>query len=86
MSLPTLFLPPQACTQVAAGLPVWQVDGDICSQRPFAGALPEAARAWRLVLPVEAVTVCRPPRRAGCRRLCRSPWRSCWPRTSSSTT
>ena len=36
MSLPTLFLPPQACTQVAAELPVWQVDGDICSQRPFA--------------------------------------------------
>ena len=58
MSLPTLFLPPQACTQVAAELPVWQVDGDICSQRPFAEALPDAARAWRLVLPVEAVTVC----------------------------
>ena len=50
MSLPTLFLPPQACTQVAAELPVWQVDGDICSQRPFAEALPDAARAWRLVL------------------------------------
>ncbi len=58
MSLPTLFLPPQACTQVAAELPVWQVDGDICSQRPFAEALPDAAWAWRLVLPVEAVTVC----------------------------
>jgi len=56
MSLPTLFLPPQACIQVAAELPVWLVDGDICSQRPFAEVLP--AQAWRLVLPVEAVTVC----------------------------
>ena len=58
MNLPTLFLPPQACTQVAAELPVWQVDGDLCSQRPFAEAVPGAPRAWRLVLPVEAVTVC----------------------------
>ncbi|WP_043308296.1 type II secretion system protein GspL [Pseudomonas sp. ML96] len=57
MSLPTLFLPPQACNQVAAELPVWQVEGDICSQLPFAEALP-AAQAWRLVLPVEAVTAC----------------------------
>ncbi|MDD0842617.1 type II secretion system protein GspL [Pseudomonas sp. Gutcm_11s] len=58
MSLPTLFLPPQACHQAAAELPVWQVDGDICSQRPFAEALPAAGAAWRLVLPIEAVTVC----------------------------
>ncbi|HSX69312.1 MAG TPA: type II secretion system protein GspL [Pseudomonas sp.] len=58
MSLPTLFLPSQACTQVLAELPVWQVDGDICSQRPFAEALPAEAQPWRLVLPVEAVTVC----------------------------
>lgn len=58
MSLPTLFLPPQACTQVAAELPVWQVDGDTCSQRSFAEALPAEALPWRLVLPMEAVTVC----------------------------
>ncbi|MBD9424362.1 type II secretion system protein GspL [Pseudomonas sp. PDM15] len=58
MSLLSVFLPPQACAETAADLPVWRVDGDICSQRPFAEALPREDQAWRLILPVEAVTVC----------------------------
>ncbi|MDH0894120.1 MULTISPECIES: type II secretion system protein GspL [unclassified Pseudomonas] len=58
MSLLTLFLPPGACAGPAADLLVWRVDGDIGSQLPFSEAVPAAARPWRLVLPVEAVTVC----------------------------
>ena len=56
MSVPTLFLPPQACIETTADLPVWRVEGEVCNQLPFALALPQ--QAWRLVLPVEAVTVC----------------------------
>jgi general secretion pathway protein L len=58
MSVLTLFLPPQACAEVTANLPVWRVDGELCIEQPFADALPAEAGAWRLVLPVEAVTVC----------------------------
>jgi len=58
MSLLTLFLPPQACTEASADMPVWCVESDSCRQLPFAEALPADARAWRLVLPVEAVTTC----------------------------
>jgi general secretion pathway protein L len=58
MSLLTLFLPAQACTEVMADLRVWRVDGDTCHELPFAAALPSDARAWRLVLPAEAVTIC----------------------------
>ncbi|MQK16757.1 type II secretion system protein GspL, partial [Escherichia coli] len=58
MSLLTLFLPPGACAGPAADLQVWRVDGDIGSHLPFSEAVPAAARPWRLVLPLEAVTVC----------------------------
>lgn len=58
MSLLTLFLPPQACIDVLADIPVWRVDGDSCDQLPFATALPLQGDVWRLVLPIEAVTVC----------------------------
>lgn len=54
---PTLFLPPQACGEVSADLPVWRVEGDACVQLAFAAAVP-AQGSWRLVLPVEAVTQC----------------------------
>ncbi|WP_068830158.1 type II secretion system protein GspL [Pseudomonas sp. BMS12] len=54
---PTLFLPPQACGEVSAELPVWRVEGESCVQQAFTAAVP-AQGAWRLVLPVEAVTLC----------------------------
>ena len=54
---PTLFLPPQACGEVSAEVPVWRVDGELCVQQAFADAIP-AQGTWRLVLPVEAVTLC----------------------------
>ncbi|MGL4317518.1 MAG: type II secretion system protein GspL [Pseudomonas sp.] len=58
MSLLTLFLPPQACAGAEPGLPVQRVTGPLCERLPFAEALPGADQAWRLVVPVEAVTVC----------------------------
>ncbi|HSC82141.1 MAG TPA: type II secretion system protein GspL [Pseudomonas sp.] len=58
MSLPTLFLPPQACAGVDPTVLVQRVSGPLCELLPFAEALPSAPQAWRLVLPVEAVTVC----------------------------
>lgn len=54
---PTLFLPPQACAEVAGELPVWRVDGEVCVQQAFADAVPHQG-AWRLIVPVEAVTLC----------------------------
>lgn len=53
----SLFLPPTACAEVSAQLAVWRVDGERCETLGFADALPESG-IWRLVLPVEAVTVC----------------------------
>lgn len=54
----TLFLPPQACAAQSADLPVWRVEGDDCRQLPWLEALPAAPQPWRLVLPIEAATVC----------------------------
>ena len=54
---PTLFLPPQACAEVSVELLVWRVDGDACVQQAFADAVPHQG-AWRLIVPVEAVTLC----------------------------
>ncbi|PYC20237.1 type II secretion system protein GspL [Aquipseudomonas alcaligenes] len=54
----TLFLPPQACTNAKADLPVWRVDDEDCQVLPFISAIPLSPETWRLVLPVEAVTVC----------------------------
>lgn len=58
MSPLSLFLPPQACAGADPELPVQRVTGPLCEPMPFAQALPKTDQAWRLVLPVEAVTVC----------------------------
>ncbi|MDX5370839.1 MAG: type II secretion system protein GspL [Pseudomonadaceae bacterium] len=54
----TLFLPAQACVTPPADLPVWRVEGDDCRQQSLLEALPAAPQPWRLVLPIEAATVC----------------------------
>lgn len=54
----SLFLPPQACAGAKADLPVWRVNDGQCQVLPFMSALHDVTAPWRLVLPVEAVTVC----------------------------
>lgn len=58
MSALCLFLPPAACAAVDPELPVRRVQNDAVEQLPFAAAVPSANQVWRLILPVEAVTLC----------------------------
>ncbi|MBD9484569.1 type II secretion system protein GspL [Pseudomonas sp. PDM14] len=58
MSALCVFLPPAACAAVDPELPVWRVAGGDCAQLAFADAVPATEQVWRLVLPVEAVSVC----------------------------
>lgn len=58
MSALCIFLPPAACAAVDPELLVWRVAGADCAQVLFEEAVPAAEQSWRLVLPVEAVTVC----------------------------
>ncbi|WP_437881248.1 type II secretion system protein GspL [Pseudomonas sp. LRF_L74] len=52
-----VFLSPQACSGVDPDLPVQRVAAGECQTLAFADALP-TEHGWRLILPVEAVTVC----------------------------
>ncbi|QKE63711.1 type II secretion system protein GspL [Aquipseudomonas campi] len=58
MSALCVFLPPAACSVVDPELPVRRVQSGAVEPLPFATAVPAADQAWRLILPVEAVTVC----------------------------
>lgn len=58
MSALCVFLPPAACSAVDPELPVRRVQSGAVEQLSFATAMPAADQAWRLILPVEAVTVC----------------------------
>lgn len=58
MSASCVFLPPAACAASDPQLPVWRVVAGVSKHLVFADALPSAGQAWRLVLPVEAVTIC----------------------------
>ncbi|WP_324733995.1 type II secretion system protein GspL [Pseudomonas paeninsulae] len=53
-----VFLPPAACADALAELPVQRVREGDSQCLPFAEAMAGLADAWTLVLPVEAVTVC----------------------------
>ncbi|MEX6502078.1 type II secretion system protein GspL [Pseudomonas zhanjiangensis] len=58
MNHPCVFLPPAACADVAADLPVRLVQDERNECLPFAEAVAQAQAFWTLVLPVEAVTAC----------------------------
>lgn len=58
MSQSYVFLPPAACSGVAADLPVRRVQGERSEHLPFVEAVAGIAGSWALVLPVEAVTAC----------------------------
>ena len=58
MSQIHVFLPPEACAQVRADLPVRRVQAERSEQVTFAEALAGLSGSWTLVLPVEAVTAC----------------------------
>lgn len=53
-----IFLPPEACHDLSAELPVMQVTADGSRAMSLAEALVDLPAHWQLVLPVEAVTAC----------------------------
>lgn len=53
-----IFLPPQACLELSADLPVVCADPDGSVSLTLAEALAALPARWELVLPVEAVTAC----------------------------
>lgn len=58
MNSTCIFLPPAAVSEVDPALEVMRVVSGRVEQLPFSEALASLGGAWRLVLPVEAVTAC----------------------------
>jgi general secretion pathway protein L len=56
MSLACIFLPPAACAEPDPQLPVLRVMDGALQRLPFADALLDLEGAWRLIVPVEAVS------------------------------